>query len=67
MGVEVAPNVWHTVIALVGGSVLFEFKEGPFKIGAAKETASWAPSEESSEALQYLNQIRQCVMQFSSK
>jgi cupin fold WbuC family metalloprotein len=30
VGVEVPPGVWHTVVALESGSVLFEVKAGPF-------------------------------------
>ena len=29
-GVNVEKNVWHTVEALEPGSVIFEYKEGPF-------------------------------------
>ena len=47
VGLELPPEVWHTVVALTQGSVLFEVKEGPFDPKKAKEFASWAPSQPS--------------------
>lgn len=54
VGVEIAADVWHTVLGLVPGSVLLEFKPGPFDASAAKEVAPWAPEEGSHEALEFL-------------
>lgn len=51
--VEVEPMTWHTVIALVPGSVLFETKSGPFVLDRAKSFACWAPEEGSPEAASY--------------
>jgi cupin fold WbuC family metalloprotein len=61
IGVEVPPGVWHTVIAEVPGSVLFEIKAGPFDPGKAKEWAGWAPGEDSPEAVAYLAALRRHV------
>lgn len=44
-GVEVAPNTWHTVLALVPGCVLMEIKAGPFDPMQPKDLAEWAPQE----------------------
>lgn len=57
-GVEVGPDTWHTVLALTEGAVLLEMKAGPFDPTAAKELASWAPEEGSSEASGYLISLR---------
>lgn len=57
-GVELAPQQWHTVIALERGSILLEVKAGPFDPGAAKEMASWSPEEGSAEAAAYLAELR---------
>lgn len=57
-GVELQPNIWHTVIALVEGSVLFEVKEGPFNPSLAKEGAAWAPTEGSEESFEYFANLR---------
>lgn len=61
VGVEVPSSVWHTVIALVDGSVLFEVKEGPFDPMRAKEFALWAPVEGSPDVLAYLSKLRNRV------
>lgn len=52
-GVEVAGGTWHTVVAVVPGSVLLEIKEGPFNPAAPKNLAPWAPSEGTPEGLDY--------------
>ena len=58
VGLELTPEVWHTVFALTQGSILFEVKEGPFDAKKAKEFAPWAPSEGSTDAQDYLDQLR---------
>ena len=58
VGLELTPEVWHTVFALTQGSILFEVKEGPFDAKKAKEFAPWAPSEGSADAQDYLDQLR---------
>lgn len=42
---ELAPGDWHGVVALKAGTVLFEFKEGPYAPAATKDFAAWAPAE----------------------
>jgi cupin fold WbuC family metalloprotein len=61
VGVELQPDVWHTVLALVENSILLEVKSGPFIASAAKEMASWAPAENAPEAINYFNNLRQLV------
>ena len=56
-GAEVACSTWHTVIALVPGSVLLEVKAGPFDPSQPKDLAPWAPAEGSSDAEPYLQQL----------
>lgn len=56
VGIEVPPDVWHTVIALETGSVLLEVKPGPFDPLQPKDLAPWAPSEGSPAADQLLLQ-----------
>lgn len=60
VGIEVVPYTWHTVIALVDGSVLLEVKAGPFDPAQPKEMAHWAPVEcgsDSSHYLKYLHDV----------
>ena len=62
VGVELQPRTWHTILALVSDSILFELKAGPFNPHAAKEFASWAPEEDSSEEAQaYLQKLHLMV------
>jgi cupin fold WbuC family metalloprotein len=44
-GVEIAPRVWHTIIALTDGTVVYEVKEGPYSPINDKNFATWAPKE----------------------
>jgi cupin fold WbuC family metalloprotein len=50
VGVELPAATWHSVVALVDGSVLLELKAGPFNPEAPKELAKWAPAEGTAEA-----------------
>ncbi len=54
VGVNLPAGAWHTVIAEVPGSILFEVKSGPFNPEQAKELAAWAPAENTPEATEYL-------------
>jgi cupin fold WbuC family metalloprotein len=44
-GVEIPAGVWHTVVSLTPGTVLFEVKPGPYVPTADKDFAQWAPAE----------------------
>lgn len=43
--IEVPPGIWHTVVVLESGTVLFEFKQGPYAALTDKDFAQWAPRE----------------------
>ncbi len=58
VGVELSQGVWHTVIALVPGSILFEAKAGPFDAKFAKEFAPWAPEEGTTDGANFLSSLR---------
>lgn len=58
VGVNLPAGVWHTVIAEVPGSILFEVKSGPFNPEQAKEYATWAPEENTPEAAEYLMELK---------
>ena len=59
--VEVTSDTWHTVLALVPGSILLEVKAGPYDPAQPKESAIWAPPEGSSDAQIYVNQLRHLI------
>lgn len=61
VAVEIAPSVWHTVIALETGCVLLEIKAGPFDLGQPKDLAPWAPEEGSVETRDYLRILEKYV------
>ena len=67
VGVDIPPNVWHTVLALSASAVLFEVKRGPFNSSSSKELAPWAPIEDSRHALEYLQVLKNEVNLWRTK
>ncbi len=63
--VEVPARTWHTIAALEAGTVVFEFKHGPYDPDTDKVFASWAPPENHPEAAQYLQKILNILDNFS--
>lgn len=61
VGVEIPPGIWHTVIAHVPDSILFEVKAGPFDPDQAKEFADWAPEDGTLAAKDYLLSLKALV------
>lgn len=57
-GLEVAPNTWHCWLALGDDAVFFETKQGPYDPATASEFAPWAPPENTQEAVEYLEMLR---------
>jgi cupin fold WbuC family metalloprotein len=52
-GVDIAPGVWHTVVARTSRVVCFEVKPGPWEPATDKEFAAWAPPENDPSAAAY--------------
>lgn len=61
VGVELSPGVWHTVVADLPGSILFEVKAGPFDPQLSKELAPWAPAEGTAAVAAYMARLRRMV------
>ena len=61
VGVNLSGGVWHTVIAEMPGSILFEVKSGPFNPEQAKEWPAWAPAENTQDAVEYLIKLKRSV------
>jgi cupin fold WbuC family metalloprotein len=57
-GVDIPHGTWHTVLALVPGTVLFEAKSGPYRPLSAEELAPWAPGEGAPEVAAYAESLR---------
>lgn len=55
--IEVPPGVWHNVVSLESGTVVYEIKDGPYQQISDKNFASWAPKEGDSDCDQYLSQL----------
>jgi len=56
-GTEISPRIYHTVISLEAGGVVYEFKEGPFDPANPKYFAPWAPAEDTAEAATYMREL----------
>ena len=48
-GGEIPFDVWHTLIVLESGSVVYEVKQGPFAPLSAENMAPWSPAAEDTE------------------
>ena len=57
LGVDIPHATWHTFVALEPGSVIFETKAGPYLPLGREEKAAWAPAEEDTAAIAYLEKL----------
>jgi len=57
-GIDIAPGLYHTFVALAPDTVFLEIKPGPYVAADDKDYAAWAPPEESQDAAGYLAQLR---------
>lgn len=55
--IEVPPGVWHNVVSLESGTVVYEIKDGPYIQISDKNFASWAPKEGHPDCDQYLSKL----------
>lgn len=58
VGVNIPHGVFHTLLALVPGSVFFESKAGPYVVLTSAEKAAWAPAENDSQVSHYLAELK---------
>ena len=56
-GVEIPPGIWHTVISLQKGTVVYEIKDGPYSPENDKHFAEWAPTGNEKECEIFLNEV----------
>jgi cupin fold WbuC family metalloprotein len=56
-GVDLAPGVYHTLIALEPDTVLYEVKNGPYAQETDKAFAPWAPAEGDPGTAEYLETL----------
>ncbi|HET6558356.1 MAG TPA: WbuC family cupin fold metalloprotein [Prolixibacteraceae bacterium] len=55
--VEVEPGIWHSVISLESGTVVYEIKDGPYIQPLDKNFALWAPKEGDENCGEYLARL----------
>lgn len=55
--IEIPPGVWHSVISLASGTVVYEIKDGPYDQSVDKNFASWAPREGDVDCDNYLARL----------
>ncbi len=60
-GIEIPAGIWHTILALEPGTVVYEVKAGPYDPARAKEPAPWAPPEGDPHAPGYLARLREAL------
>ncbi len=56
-GVDVAPHVFHTFVALKPDTLIFEVKDGPYELHTDKDFAPWAPKEGTEGDEEYLLEL----------
>lgn len=57
-GIEIEAGVWHTLVSLQTGTVIYEIKDGPYNPENDKNFAEWSPEEFSDKAQQYLEKLK---------
>jgi len=58
-GSEIAPRVWHCIIPLLPGTVVYEVKDGPYSPIDDKNFANWAPKEGDENCEAYIRELLQ--------
>ena len=58
LGLEIPPKIWHALISLEEGTVVYEVKDGPYNPADDKNFASWAPEEGDGGCDEFLQCIR---------
>jgi len=57
-GGHIPAGIWHGVLALEPGTVVFEVKNGPYRPADSQEHACWAPAEGSPDTTMWLARMR---------
>lgn len=58
LGVDIPRGTWHTAVALAADTVFFEAKAGPYLPFTADERATWAPAENTPDAMAWLSDLK---------
>lgn len=62
-GAEIEAGIWHSLVVLESGTVVYEIKQGPFAPLQQANLAPWSPAAENSEEVAgYLNFLKQQIV-----
>ena len=57
-GMEIEAGVWHSLVVLKSGTVVYEIKPGPYVPVSLENTAPWAPSpDDKQKAEEYMDKL----------
>jgi cupin fold WbuC family metalloprotein len=58
-GGEIPAGVWHTLVVLASGSVIYEVKQGPFAPLSPENMAPWSPAAEDTDSVrEYMDNLK---------
>jgi len=57
VAVEISAKVYHTLISLSSNTIVYELKDGPYKVENDKNFAKWAPKEGDTSVNEYLKNL----------
>lgn len=61
-GADIQAGIWHTLLVLEPGSVVFESKQGPFAPLAPEDFAPWSPEADDAEGIRkYLEYLAEQI------
>lgn len=61
-GAEIKAGVWHGLLVLESGSVIYEVKQGPFAPLSPENMAPWSPAAEDTEAVRnYMKWLEEII------
>ena len=52
LGIEIPAGVWHSMVVLEKGTVIYEIKQGPYTPISEDNVASWAPAPSDSQGIE---------------
>ena len=57
-GIEIPPGIWHSIVVLEKGTVIYEAKQGPYIPLSKENFAPWAPDANDTEAIkEYMKKL----------
>ncbi|MBO5225394.1 MAG: WbuC family cupin fold metalloprotein [Parabacteroides sp.] len=61
-GIEIEAGIWHSLLVLDSGTVIYEIKEGPFAPLRPENFAPWSPTQDNTEEVKrYINKLYQTL------